>query len=271
MSSGRSRRFPSAFAVRFAAASNQGAAVLDTDTILLLNPDAVLETRVEQLAEACQEARVAAVAGKLVGGDGRPQAGFAVRRFPTPWTLAFEAMGWNRLWPGNPVNRHYRCGDLDLDRAADVEQPAGAFLLVRRDVWRELDGMDEQFHPLWFDDVDFLRRLTNRGYRVRYVPGVVARHQGGHSIEKLSRRCRILYWYDSLLGYTSKHFSQSGRLIVCAAVMIGSLARMPFAMVTEGSLRAGTIYARVIRMAIRFLFRGRRPGSGRFAALGTMS
>jgi predicted glycosyltransferase involved in capsule biosynthesis len=41
-----------------------------------------------------------------------------------------------------------------------VEQPAGAFLMVRRAVWQELGGFDESFFPLWFEDVDFCRRAS---------------------------------------------------------------------------------------------------------------
>ncbi len=74
-------------------------------------------------------------------------------------------LGLNRLWPGNPVNRRYRCLDLDLEAAADVEQPAGAFLLIRRDAWQALGGFDEGFHPIWFEDVDFLKRARDAGYR----------------------------------------------------------------------------------------------------------
>ena len=67
------------------------------------------------------------------------------------------------MWPGNPVNRRWRCHDLDLSVAQDVEQPAGACLLVRGSVWQELGGLDERFHPLWFEDVDFCQRLKQRG------------------------------------------------------------------------------------------------------------
>ena len=64
-----------------------------------------------------------AAAGKLTGSQGRPQTGFSVRRFPTPLSLSFEVLGLDRIWPANPVNRRYRCLDLNLEAPADVEQP----------------------------------------------------------------------------------------------------------------------------------------------------
>jgi hypothetical protein len=50
------------------------------------------------------------------------------------------------------------------------EQPAGAFLIFPRATWQALQGFDERFHPLWFEDVDFLCRAYRAGYRIRYEP-----------------------------------------------------------------------------------------------------
>lgn len=255
----------------FAAAVNQGVTALDNEMVLLLNPDAVLRTGIGDLVQACGDTQVAAAAGKLVDEHGELQKGFCVRRFPTPLTLALEVLGWNRLWPGNRVNRHYRCLDLDLDQPAAVEQPPGAFLMVRRDVWRKLDGMDEQFHPLWFEDVDFLRRARNSGYGVRFVPSVVARHRGGRSVKKLSFGCRQLYWYGSLLRYASKHFGHGGRMMVCVAVVFGSLLRMLAAIFSERSVNPIVIYGRVIWLGGVFLLRGRIRGADNSAAAGAIS
>src|SRR5205807_2640796 len=104
------------------------------------------------------------------------------------------------------VNRHYRYLDADLDVPATVEQPAGAFLLFRRSVWTQLGGFDEQFRPLWFEDVDFCKRARDLGFEAHYVPQVTAHHLGGHSISKLDWALRTVYWYASLLRYASKHF-----------------------------------------------------------------
>ena len=168
----------------FAGASNQGFRATEAGQILLLNPDVRLKTSVVALAEACDKHGLAA--GQLTGPDGLPQAGFTIRRFPTPMSMIFELLGFNRLWPGNPVNRRYRYLDRDLEQAGPVEQPAGAFLMIRRDVWENLGGFDEDFQPVWFEDVDFCRRAVESGYRIEYVPRVRAQHDGGHSVRKLS-------------------------------------------------------------------------------------
>jgi len=219
----------------FAAAANQGSrAAEDADLVLLLNPDACLLDSVDPLMEACQQHGLAA--GKLVGTNGSVEAGFSVRRLPTPAALLFELLGINRLWPSNPVNRRYRALDLNLDQPGPVEQPAGAFLMVRRDVWEKLDGLDERFYPVWFEDVDFCRRALDAGYRIEYVPSVAARHRGGHSVGQVGEGNRALYWCVSLLKYSRKYFRPVAFRGICLGVVAGSIPRMFLGLMAARSL-----------------------------------
>ena len=233
----------------FGGAANQGVAALDSELILLLNPDVELQTSIAPLEDACARDGVGMAGGKLVDESGQVQAGFTLRRFPTPWTLALEVLGINRLLPVNPVNRRYRCLDLDLTKAADADQPPGAFLMFRREVWQRLGGFDTQFRPVWFEDVDFEKRARDLGLKIAYVPEAVARHRGGHSIAGLNWRCRELCWYVSLLKYASKHFRPYAYRGVSTAVMLGSLFRAIVGMVRWRSVGPVKVYAKVVGIA----------------------
>ena len=240
----------------FAAAANQGVRAVSQNLILLLNPDAVLETGLDPMRQACERPEVAAVGGRLVDGRGQLQRGFAVRRLPTPAALALEALLVNRLWPRNPVNWHYRCLGLNLNLAARVEQPAGALFMFRRDVWERLGGFDESFEPLWFEDVDFCKRILDAGYQVYYVPNVVARHKGGHSAGQIPVESRGVYWYGNLLRYAAKHFRPGATRAVCFAILVGSFLRMVMGIVFRLSLKPIAEYSRVARLAGRVLSLG---------------
>jgi N-acetylglucosaminyl-diphospho-decaprenol L-rhamnosyltransferase len=246
----------------FSAAVNQGVRATDAEFILLLNPDAQLLTSVDALVSA--SAQYGLAAGRLVDSNGRAQAGFTLRRFPTPAALIFELFGINRLWPSNPVNRHYRYLDRDLAQPGSVEQPAGAFLMTRRDVWDRLGGFDEGFHPIWFEDVDYCRRAVDAGYRIEYVPGVIARHKGAHSIAQIRPGCRAVYWCASLLRYAAKHFRTLGYVGVCAAVVFSSVPRMFAAIIRERSLTPVTVYSTIVLIAGRALSLTGRRGVGKF-------
>jgi len=231
----------------FAGAANQGFRETQAGQILLLNPDVRLKTSVVALVEACQEHGLAA--GQLTGTDGDPQTGFTIRRLPTPASMIFELLGLNWLWPGNPVNRSYRYLDRDLNQAGPVEQPAGAFLMIRRDVWERLGGFDESFHPVWFEDVDFCRRAVDAGYRIEYLPQVQAEHIGGHSVKKLPAVRMQEYWYDSLIRYAGKHFRPSQYRAVCLAAVFGSVPRMVAGMIREKSLSPAVSCYKIMRFA----------------------
>ncbi len=246
----------------FAAAVNQGLAASNEPLVLLLNPDARLTTPIDALAERCLEEGVGAAAGRLVDEQGRPQIGFNVRAFPTAATLALETLGWNRLWPSNPVNRRYRLPNFDAHEEQDVEQPAGAFLMVRRDALKAVGALDEQFHPIWFEDVDLCRRLHEAGYRIRYVPGCAARHEGAHSLRSAGLEMRRLAWYGNLLRFSKKHFTNRVHSWLVPVVFIGVFGRWLWSL---GTMRQDErkAYAKVLRLlAGRRLPKSRTPGRG---------
>jgi len=247
----------------FAAAVNQGMSALDAPNVLLLNPDAVLQTAIDLLVEAC-ECGAAAAAGLLTDEAGHPQTGFSVRRLPTPWALTFEVMGLNRVWPGNPVNRRYRALDWHANEPAEVEQPAGAFLMLRRDVWGTLGGFDEQFYPVWFEDVDYCKRLRDHGLTIQFVPQVRALHEGGHSVSRLPWGCRQVYWYVSLLKYASKHFRASERRLVSAAVILGFVPRLVTGILSGRRAKTIKAFFAVVRFAVPLLLP--RGNSGRISS-----
>jgi hypothetical protein len=240
----------------FAAAVNQGIERTSSDYILLLNPDVELLTPLTALVEACAAGDVAIAAGRLLNPNGVTQTGFTIRALPTPAALAFEALGINRLFPSNSVNRHYRCLDFPLETARDVEQPAGAFMLFKRDLWSRLGGFDERFSPVWFEDVDFCKRALEIG-RIRYLPDVAAKHHGGASVRHMEWSKRELCWYGSLLRYASKHFSRFKFRGVCGAVVLGSAVRLLTGLFVRRTSQVITVYAKTAGLAAQCLILGR--------------
>ncbi len=210
----------------FAAAVNQGVRIAKGQIILLLNPDATPSVgALDEIAEILKADRVGAVSGALLRPDGTLDIGFMVRRLPTPITMLAEILLLNHLWPSNPLNRTYRCLDLDYSVLQEVEQPAAACLGFQRAAWEDIGGFDETFYPVWFEDVDFCRRLRNRGWKLIYRPEAVFSHAGGHSVNQLPFRDRQVYWYRNLLRYFRKHQSAGATWILRLAIGVGLLLR----------------------------------------------
>jgi GT2 family glycosyltransferase len=229
--------------------------------LLLLNPDCAIQGSLEPLRNASDLPHSAGAGGLLLDPSGKPQIGFMVRSLPSAASLALEALLLNRVWPDNPINRRYRGVGLNYTTRLEVEQPAGAFLMIRREVWEQLGGFDEAFHPLWFEDVDFCRRVRDLGYRLYYEPGAVAKHTGAHSISQLTLEKRRFYWYRSLLKYSAKHFRPFAFRAVCLAVAGGSVLRMIAESAVQRRFRPMAAYWEVARLACRSLLFGWRDES----------
>ena len=105
----------------FAAAVNQGVQAATGDVMLVLNPDAIAEPGAVRELLRCMEATHSSAAGAaLLESDGEHARGFVFRRLPTVTTLLYESMLVNRVWPGNSVNRQYRCLDADFSQQQEV-------------------------------------------------------------------------------------------------------------------------------------------------------
>jgi N-acetylglucosaminyl-diphospho-decaprenol L-rhamnosyltransferase len=244
----------------FAAALNQGVRATESPLILSLNPDAHLVRGLDAMAAFLEKPGAGAVGGMLVGEDGKPQGGFMARNLPTTATLVLEVLGINRLWPGNPVNWHYRCLGLDPMSVARVDQPAGAFLMFSRAIWELVGGFDERFRPIWFEDVDFCARIKSAGYCTYYHPAAVAKHSGSHTVAALALESRQRYWYGSLLKYAAKHFRSHAFRTICAAVAMGAVVRAVRGFPRD-RFKAFAVYGGIVGLALSRAFRSaEHPG-----------
>ena len=242
----------------FAAAVNEGVRAAQANLVLVLNPDCVAtEGALDRIAEVFADPEVVALGGMLVGEDGKLQKGFAARRFPTLGNMLAEILLLNRAWSSNPWNRRYRYLDMDYTKGQDVEQPAGACLAFRREIWQRVGGLDESFFPVWFEDVDFCRRIRDAGRRIIYTPDAVFTHVGGHSVGKLSYGERQMHWYRNLLHYFRKHHSALELSLLQLGIVIGLVLRSFLALIGVGPNGVGRweavrAYARVVGSAFQF-------------------
>jgi N-acetylglucosaminyl-diphospho-decaprenol L-rhamnosyltransferase len=241
----------------FAGGVNAGMRATATPWVLVLNPDVIVDDgSVARLLEGASAAAAAgppigAAGGCLIGEDGRPQAGFAVRRFPTLATFAVDLLLVDKVWPANPVTRRYLAADLDLTVDQDVEQPAAACLLVRREAFDAVAGFDEGFHPAWFEDVDFCRRLHVAGWRIRYVAAARPRHEGGVAMRSLGLTTFAPVWYRNMTRYVDRHFSGPARITYRLLLVVGVALRVAASLV-RGRPADARAYAACAAPAFRY-------------------
>ena len=66
----------------------------------------------------------------------------------------------------------------------NIDYVSGCALLIRTEVWNRLGGLDEQYKPAYYDDVDLCLRVHALGLRVRYAPLSCVIHFEGTSMGK---------------------------------------------------------------------------------------
>jgi GT2 family glycosyltransferase/glycosyltransferase involved in cell wall biosynthesis len=147
----------------FAGGCNLGVRKSTGSVLAFLNSDARphrdwVRTAVEVFHTAPD---VAAVASKVLDWDGE----------------LIDFVDGGLTWYGMGYKRHV--GEPDdgaHETPRDVLFGTGSALLVRRDIFEQVDGFDERFF-MFYEDVDLGWRLNLRGYRVRYEPRSVAYHR----------------------------------------------------------------------------------------------
>jgi len=63
----------------------------------------------------------------------------------------------------------------------DYSAVTGACMMVRKEVFEELGGFDEQNLPIAYNDIDFCLRLRGKGYQSIYTPFAILYHDEGAS------------------------------------------------------------------------------------------
>jgi hypothetical protein len=187
----------------FTAANNQGLVLGRGRHFLLLNPDTevvgdALEIMVEYV-DAHPE--VGALGPQLRFPDGRLQS--SQRRFPAFSTGLVESTVVQEWSPDNRVLRRYYMADTPDDAIQPVDWVVGACLLVRRQIYKEVGGLDEGFF-MYSEELDWCRRIKDAGWEVVYLPTATIIHHEGKSSEQVVP-ARHIHFQSSKVRYFRKH------------------------------------------------------------------
>ena len=192
------------------------------DYVFLLNPDALLANETIAILAAFLESHPrAAVAGARIRNPGRPEPVVAAFRFPGFLSTFSAALSFG------PVAR--RLGRHAVALAPDtptsrVDWVAGAAVLARFDVWRDLTFFDPVFF-LYYEEVDLMRRTARAGWECWHVAEAEVVHVEGASTDVRSadaRKRRPAYWYHSWQHYFRKSHGRAYALASAAAWMAGA-------------------------------------------------
>lgn len=222
----------------FSGGNNLALRHVDARYVLLLNPDTeCLPGSLHTLVTFMDSHPEAGACGpQLLNSDGSLQKSGA--RFPT---LFSEAVGHLGFWRINPEwhDRTLRWGRSDFSATTEVDQVTGACLMVRREALEQVGPLDERFF-MFYEEVDWCKRLHDAGWRIYYVPEARVTHHWMGAVRRASR-AMTRQLFKSQIRYHWKHGGWPARVGILAVAGIG--------MLKNELLHLGVAVKRVLRRA----------------------
>lgn len=166
----------------FAPAINAVARNADTDWVLILNPDCILEPEaLGRLKAALVDDHRAGLAGPAVRDERDHIQRATCRRFPTPWRSLMTASGLWQLGRWFPAFHGIEIDVSELkDKITSCDAVSGACMFIRRAALEDVGFFDEEY-AMHCEDLDLMYRLKLKGWHCLYVPQAGSFHQQGLS------------------------------------------------------------------------------------------
>lgn len=201
----------------FAKANNKAVSIAKGAYLLILNPDMIISDntikRVYEFAKKTKDPGAIGVQFIDGSGDFLPEC---KRNFPTPKVAALKFLGFPKRYYANQIGQ---------DATAEADILTGAFMLMKKQVYQEVGGFDEDFF-MYGEDIDLSYRIAKAGYRNSYLGGVKVIHFKGESTVK--NKAYFQNFYGAMGIFYKKHFKPNFMLnaflngVVKGAILVKS-------------------------------------------------
>jgi GT2 family glycosyltransferase len=191
----------------FPKGNNIGVSEAKGKYICILNPDTVVaeDTFTKILAFAEEQENLGIVGCKLIDGTGNflPES---KRGIPTPWVAFTKVFGLYKVFPKWKLFNQYYAQYINENETGKVEILVGAFMFMKRDLFLELGGFDENCF-MYADDIDLSYRALQKQKSNYYFHETTVIHYKGESTikdEKYMNR-----FQEAMNFFYRKHFKKS--------------------------------------------------------------
>lgn len=182
----------------FSKGNNIGVKHAKGDYICILNPDTVVaeDTFQKVLEFADAQSKLGIVGCKLIDGKGRflPES---KRNIPTPYVAVQKILG---------NSKHYYANQISDNDIGKVNVFVGAFMLLKRTVYNQVGGFDEDYF-MYGEDVDLSYKILKTGYDNYYYGETTIIHYKGESTLKDAIYAKR--FYGSMQIFYDKHFKRN--------------------------------------------------------------
>jgi len=191
----------------FPKGNNIGVAHAKGDYICILNPDTVVaeDTFEKVLAFAEKQKNIGIVGCKLIDGTGNflPEC---KRGVPTPFVALTKIFGLYKLFPKTALFNRYYAQHLSENETGKVGILVGAFMIMKRNLYQEIGGFDENCF-MYSDDIDLSYMALKKGKTNYYFHETTVIHYKGESTVKDGLYMK--HFREAMQFFYRKHFRSS--------------------------------------------------------------
>ena len=193
----------------FPKGNNIGVAQAKGEYICILNPDTVVaEDTFEKILNsqlATRNSQLGIIGCKLIDGTGNflPES---KRGIPTPWVAFTKIFGLYKVFPKSSLFNKYYAQDLDENKTGKVDILVGAFMVMKRELYNEMEGFDENCF-MYADDIDLSYRALLLQKQNYYFHETTVIHYKGESTVKDATYMK--HFREFMNFFYKKHFKQS--------------------------------------------------------------
>ena len=204
--------------IGLAAANNLVMPHIEGEYVLILNPDTVAKTNTisEMVAIMAADPKVGVVGPKNVYADGQRFLSYS-----RGWNL-WHVFLW-RVLPYSLVRGIYDRWSRYAE--SEVFYVSGSCLLIRSDIFRQINGYDPAFFLTIEDVCDLCRRVRERGYKVVFTPRTEIVHHCSRSGDQVPALA-ILSGYKGSIYYSRKYGGRIGGFAAYLIVTMGCLGKI---------------------------------------------
>ena len=175
--------------------------------ICILNPDTVVaEDTFEKILKFQKTNSNIGITGcKLIDGTGNFLSE-SKRGIPTPWVAFTKIFGLYKLFPNTSLFNKYYAQHLDENQTGKVDILVGAFMLMKRELYNEIRGFDENCF-MYSDDIDLSYMALQKGKSNYYFHETTVIHYKGESTVKDGTYMKR--FQEAMNFFYKKHFKVS--------------------------------------------------------------
>lgn len=212
----------------YAASVNRGIETSGGEYLLLLNQDTELKENTIGTLLSClqKDDSVVAAAPQLLSPDGSVQ--HSCRMLPRHSDIVWHHLLLSYIFPRSRTFSRWKMGWFDHRSEQMVEQPAFSAIMICRSVIDEVGPIDERF-KIYFNDVDYCKRIHDSGGRILFCPAASVVHHHGQATKTIPF-ARIVHSHSGAVKYFFKHYGSLlyiiPNLIVTLLLLASGLVRL---------------------------------------------